>query len=524
MPEPAGSIVHNGWMRFNEGAPPLVLIVQLPSDLDVDVLIVATADKQMTTRVTGLDEATGGRIEQAVRSGEFSGKAFATFVTPAAAAAWRPARVMLVGLGPMAGCDVNQIRKWATAAASVARERRLIRAAFVLPAVLPGPEEAQAIAEGVTLAAYSTAVYKSDPDAIPPSLEPRIVAPPATGPLALDDLERAVSKGYILGSCTNVARALANEPANRMTPRIFAEAAEQVAAAVGLKVDVLDEDRITGLKMGLLLGVARGSVEPPRVVVLRYEPAKRTDGPVLGLVGKGVTFDTGGISIKSAEGMHRMKTDMAGGAAVLGAMKAIGALKPDIPVIAVIPLAENMLDGKALRPGDVIRGANGHTVEVLDTDAEGRLILGDALWYAAYLGATHLVDVATLTGACAVALGRTTSGIFGTPSSWADTVHAVTRRTGDRSWVMPVFDDYKEQLRSEIADLANVGGRTGGAITAALFLREFASGLPWAHLDIAGTAWVDEAQPYQPKGPTGVAVRTLAELALDAPSWAEPLR
>lgn len=511
-------------MRFNEAPPPLVLTVQPPSDLDVDVLIVATADKQMTTSLAGLDEAAGLLIDQAVQSGEFSGKAFATFVAPAASAAWRPARVMLAGLGPKAGCDVNQIRKWATAAASAARERRLSRAAFVLPAVLSGPEEAQAIAEGVTLAAFSAGVYKSDAEAIPPSLEPRIVAPAATGPLALDDLERAVSKGYILGSCTNLARALANEPANGMTPRIFAEVAEQVAAAVGLKVDVLDEDRIIGLKMGLLLGVARGSAEPPRVVVLRYEPAKRTDGPVLALIGKGVTFDSGGISIKSAEGMHRMKTDMAGGAAVLGAMKAIAALKADIPVIGVIPLAENMLDGKALRPGDVVRGANGHTVEVLDTDAEGRLILGDALWYAAYLGATHLVDVATLTGACVVALGRTTSGIFGMPASWTDAVHAVTKRTGDRAWVMPVFDDYKEQLRSEIADLANVGGRAGGAITAALFLKEFTSGLPWAHLDIAGTAWADEAQPYQPKGPTGVAVRTLAELALDGPSWANAQR
>jgi leucyl aminopeptidase len=507
-------------MRFNEAAPPLSLTVQPPSDLDVDVLVVASADKQVMPTVTGLDNAAGGRLEQAARAGEFSGKAFATFVTPAASADWRPARVMLVGLGPLAGCDVNQIRKWAAAAASAAREKRLTRAAFVLPGVLSGPEEAQAVAEGVTLAAFSAGIYKSDSEAIPPALEPRIVAPPVSGPLALDDLERAVSKGYILGSCTNVARALVNEPANRMTPRIFAEAAEQVAAAVGLKVDVLDEDRIAGLNMGLLLGVARGSVEPPRVIVLRYEPAKRADGPVLGLVGKGITFDTGGISIKTAEGMHRMKTDMAGGAAVLGAMKAIAALKPDIAVIGVIPLAENMPDGKAFRPGDVIRGASGHTVEVLDTDAEGRLILGDALWYAAYLGATHLVDIATLTGACVVALGRTTSGIFGAPPFWADTLQAVTRRTGDRAWVMPVFDDYKEQLRSEIADLANVGGRAGGAITAALFVKEFAAGLPWAHLDIAGTAWADDTQPYQPKGPTGVGVRTLAELALDAHTWA----
>jgi leucyl aminopeptidase len=242
-------------------------------------------------------------------------------------------------------------------------------------------------------------------------------------------------------------------------------------------------------------------------------------GPILGLVGKGVTFDAGGISIKTANKMHLMKTDMSGGAAVLGAMKAIAALKPDIPVIGVIPLAENMPDGRACRPGDVVRSAEGRTVEILDTDAEGRLVLGDALWYAAYLGATHLVDVATLTGACVVALGATTSGLFGSPDWWAACIHAVTTRTGDRSWVMPMFDDDKEQLRSDIADLTNVGGRAAGAITAALFLKEFTGGLPWAHLDIAGTAWAEEAQPYQPKGPTGVGVRTLAELALSAHEW-----
>jgi leucyl aminopeptidase len=217
--------------------------------------------------------------------------------------------------------------------------------------------------------------------------------------------------------------------------------------------------------------------------------------------------------------MYRMKTDMCGAAAVLGAMKAIAALKPEIAVIGVMALAENMPDGRAMRPGDVLRGASGRTVEVLDTDAEGRLILGDALWYAGYLGATHLVDVATLTGACAVALGRTTSGLFGAPDAWASAVHAATERAGDRSWVLPLFEDYKDQLRSEVADLANIGGRPAGAITAAVFLKEFTGQLPWAHLDIAGTAWADEPSPFQPKGPTGVATRTLAELALAAGEW-----
>jgi leucyl aminopeptidase len=455
----------------------------------------------------------------AIERGEFAGKPHTVFLAPVAAAAWRAGRVMLVGLGPRESYSADRARKWATAAGLAARDRKLCRVALLLPGVLPGAVEAQALAEGVTLAAFHAATYKNDPTLIPPPLEPQLVASPGMESLALGDLERAASKGYILGACTNLARALTNEPANAVTPRGFVEAAEQVAAAGGLTIDVLDEDRLAGLNMAMLLAVARGSAEPPRLVVLRYDPPKPVSGPILGLVGKGVTFDAGGISIKTANRMHLMKTDMSGGAAVLGAMKAIAALKPDIPVIGVIPLLENMPDGRACRPGDVLRSAEGRTVEILDTDAEGRLVLGDALWYAVSLGATHLVDVATLTGACEVALGHTTSGLFGSPDWWTRCVHDVTERTGDRSWIMPMFDDYKEHLRSDIADLANIGGRAGAAITAAIFLKEFTGGLPWAHLDIAGTAWAEEPQPYQPKGPTGVAVRTLAELALSAHEW-----
>ena len=506
-------------MRFHESSRPVLLTIEPVSRLDVDVLAVPVFEKEQPPDTGGLDEATAGQLRMAIERGEFTGKPHTVFLAPVAAAAWRAGRVMLVGLGPRERYSGDRARKWATAAGLAARDRKLCRVALLLPGVLPGTVEAQALAEGVTLAAFHAGTYKNDPTLIPVPLEPRLVASPGTGSFALDDLERAASRGYILGACSNLARALANEPANAITPRAFAEAAEQVAAAGGLKIDVLDEDRLAGLHMGMLLAVARGSTEPPRLVVLRYDPPKAVSGPILGLVGKGVTFDTGGISIKTANLMHLMKSDMSGGAAVLGAMKAIAALKPDIPVIGVIPLVENMPGGRAFRPGDVVRSAEGRTVEVLDTDAEGRLLLGDALWYAAYLGATHLVDVATLTGACEVALGCSTSGLFGSPDWWVTWVHGVTERTGDRSWIMPMFDDYKEQLRSEIADLANTGGRIAGAITAALFLKEFTGGLPWAHLDIAGTAWADESQPYQPKGPTGVAVRTLAELALSAHEW-----
>jgi leucyl aminopeptidase len=234
---------------------------------------------------------------------------------------------------------------------------------------------------------------------------------------------------------------------------------------------------------------------------------------MLGLVGKGVTFDTGGLSIKPSPGMERMKDDMAGGAAVVGALCAIARLGAPMRVIGVVPIAENMPSGHAIRPGDVLTSASGKTVEVLDTDAEGRLILADALWYARQQGATHLVDIATLTGACMIALGHGVSGLFGRPGTWADTVRSVADSAGDCVWPMPLVDDYLETLRSDIADLKNVGGRPGGAIIAAMFLGQFAGDGPWAHLDVAGTAWNEEAREYQPKGPTGVGVKTLARLA-----------
>jgi leucyl aminopeptidase len=248
------------------------------------------------------------------------------------------------------------------------------------------------------------------------------------------------------------------------------------------------------------------------VIILEHHPPGAPDRPVLGLVGKGITFDTGGISIKPADGMERMKDDMAGGAAVLTAMCAMARLAAPMHVIGVIPATENMPGGRALKPGDILTAASGKTVEVNNTDAEGRLILGDGLWLAQQLGATHLVDVATLTGACLVALGRHTSGMFGTPESWLEHVREVALRAGDRVWPLPLYEEYLEQLKSEVADMVNSGGRPAGAVTAAMFLKEFTGGLPWVHLDIAGTAWAEEAKPFQPKGATAAAVRTLAAL------------
>ncbi len=511
---------YNQGMRPTNNSVPVVVTAQPPMSLDVDVVVVAVFQDELPNLQALLDSTTAGVVSQALASREFTGKAFSIFLTPVLGGHSRgPARVMIVGAGPRAPYTTAIARKVATTAALSARDRKLRRVAMVLPGGVPGAIEAQAMAEGLTLAAYSGGIYKKDPDAQPVSLETQLVCPAGLSRDEIADIEHAAGRGYILAACTNLARALANEPANVLTPRAFADIATEIGAEVGLAVDVLDEQRMAGLGMGMLLGVARGSDEPPRMVVMRYRPARPSSAAVLGLVGKGVTFDTGGISLKTSDGMHLMKTDMSGGAAVLAAMKAIAALKPGVSVIGVVPLVENMPGGRAVRPGDVLRSADGQSVEVLDTDAEGRLVLGDALWYARHLGATHLVDVATLTGAIGVALGRTTTGLFGYPEWWVNRVAGTANAAGDRAWIMPLFDDYKEQLRSDIADLCNIGGKPAGSITAALFVKEFAGGLPWAHLDIAGTAWADEAQPFQVKGPTGVAVRTLAELACTADLW-----
>ena len=483
-------------------------------DIEADLLIVPVLDDDALADEPELDQACGGEISAARQRGEFKGKPFELFVT--GARGWKTARVALVGLGPRKDFSTDRLRRAASTGALAARQRGLKRIAIIFRPLLPAAavEAVQVLAEGAILANFEPASYKTvDP---PPVWLESVVLRVDGDQVAV---ARGLERGRVLGGCSNLARELANEPGNALTPREFADRAARIARDAGLTVDVLDETRIAELKMGLLLGVAQGSAEPPRLVVLRHEPKAAAAAPVLGLVGKGITFDTGGISIKPAENMDKMKDDMSGGAAVLAAMCAIARLGAPVRCIGMIPMTENMPGGKAIKPGDVLTSAEGKTVEVLNTDAEGRLVLGDAVWYARRLGATHLVDVATLTGACVVALGRTTSGLFGTPDQWVEHVRTASERAGDRSWPMPVFDDYRELFKSEIADFGNTGGRAGGAITGALFIKEFTGDLPWVHIDIAGTAWVEDPKPYLPKGPTGVGVRTLAELALAVGEW-----
>jgi leucyl aminopeptidase len=422
-------------------------------------------------------------------------------------------RLLVAGGGKAEKFNPAEARKLAGAAVRHLKSKSIRRIAFFLDAGLATAEYACGVAEGAILGDFEPDRYKTEKQNNK-AVEHFTVAAAEGGA----ELEAAVKRGQIIAESQNLTRELVNEPANRLTPGLLAERARQMAAEQGLECEVLDQDRMRQLGMGSLLGVAMGSAEPPALIVLRYRPESPKGAAHLGLVGKGVTFDTGGISIKPADGMEKMKYDMAGGAAMIGAMLALAQLKPEIPVTALIPAVENMPGDRAQRPGDIVTSMCGKTIEVINTDAEGRLILADALCYARKLGCTHMVDAATLTGAIVVALGHIYVGAFTNSDELLERLLDSAKAAGEKMWHMPLEDDYKDYLKSAFADLPNVGGRWGGAVTAALFLREFADPTPWVHLDIAGTAWLDDAKPYMAKGPSGVGVRTFVDLAMN---WRE---
>jgi leucyl aminopeptidase len=423
----------------------------------------------------------------------------------------RAARLLAIGAGKPAKFNAAELRRAVGAAIRHLKSKSIKEAAVWLDESEAGAGYVSAAVEGAILADFETDRYKTEKKD-KKSLDAFTVALAGGGP----HHEAAVERGRILGEAQNFAREMANEPSNRLTPLALAEYARRMAEEFGLEYEVLDRDRMAQLGMGSLLGVAMGSAEPPVLIILRYQPASPHDGSThLGLVGKGVTFDTGGISIKPADGMEKMKYDMSGGAAMIGAMRALAQLKPAIPVTALIPAVENMPGSKAQRPGDIVTSLSGKTIEVINTDAEGRLILADAITYAQRLGCTHLVDAATLTGAVVVALGHIHVGLFANDDALRERVMLAALAEGERMWHMPLDDDYKDYLKSAFADLPNVGGRYGGAVTAAMFIKEFADPTPWVHLDIAGTAWLDEGKPFMAKGPTGVPLRTMVRLAMD---------
>jgi leucyl aminopeptidase len=453
----------------------------------------------------------GGRDERfgaapLLDAGEVSGKMLELTVlhNPEGMAA---KRIVLAGAGKPERFDSAELRKLAGAAARALKAKSIKTIALALEEPWRSVDSAAAAVEGAVLGDFEPDRYKTGNDK--KSLEAfSVVAPGAD-----DAFTAAFERGRIVAEAQNYTRALVNEPANLLGPSKVADAARSLASEQGIECEILDRARMQELGMGALLGVAQGSAEPPVLIMLRYRPAQATSKAHLALVGKGVTFDSGGISIKPSEGMEKMKYDMAGGAAVLGAMRAIAQLKPALQVSAFIPCVENMPGSRAQRPGDIVTSMSGKTIEVINTDAEGRLILADAMTYARKQGCTHMVDAATLTGAVVVALGHLNVGLFASDGDMRDRVLAAAKAAGDRMWPLPLEDDYKEYLKSAFADVSNVGGRWGGAITAAIFLKEFAEDTPWVHLDIAGTAWLDDGKPFMAKGPSGVPVRTLVNLA-----------
>ncbi|HWA93449.1 MAG TPA: leucyl aminopeptidase [Terracidiphilus sp.] len=443
-------------------------------------------------------------------SGEFKAGANETLLlhAPAGMAA---KRLLLVGIGKQSKLSVHLIRNAAGITVRVAKPRGIRDVAFVVPDALelPSARSARAAAEGAYIGDFDADTYRTDRKDL------AVHTFTVVGPESADQtsLEVALNEGSIIGESQNFARSLVNEPGNKLTPTILGRRASAMAIETGLAWKVFSTDAIKELKMGAFWSVSQGSEEPPALIVLRYEPEGVTEGPVLGLVGKGITFDTGGISLKPADNMEKMKYDMAGAAAMLGAMRAIALLKPRVRVICVVCSAENMPDGKAQKPGDVQTAMSGKTIEIINTDAEGRLVLADGLAYARQLGCTHLIDAATLTGACVVALGMINAGVFSNDETSYSRFNQALETSGEKFWRLPLGDEYADMIKSDIADIKNTGGRWGGAITAAEFLKAFAEDTPWIHLDIAGMAWIEDTRPYIAKGPSGVAVRSILEWA-----------
>jgi leucyl aminopeptidase len=453
------------------------------------------------------DTALGGAITDVLASGEIKGKLAETSLLHAKGQPF--SRVLIVGLGEREKFELWMLARYAGTAVRHLGRKNVSEIAFALPPQAKGNETACAsfVAEGAISGSFDITIYQEKPEKPIAVTEVAILGEDLDG----HALERGLSRGTILGESVNLARRLAATPANDMTPTHLAQAASKVAGEAGLAIDVLDEERARKEGMGSFLSVAQGSTQPPKVIVLTYkgDPSSKE---LLAFVGKGITFDSGGISIKPAERMEEMKYDMSAGAATIAAMYAIGKLKPKINVVGIVPATENMPGGKATKPGDVVKAMNGKTIEVINTDAEGRLILADGLCYAKKLGATKIIDAATLTGACVVALGHAAAAALGNNDAFMETFLAAAKPTGERYWHMPLYDDYSAAMKSDIADLKNTAGRAAGTLTAGAFLKAFVDDTPWLHLDIAGTAYLDGESAWQAKGPTGTPVRAFLSL------------
>jgi leucyl aminopeptidase len=482
-------------------------------ELDVQALAIAVFkdEKADDGFLKDLDALTGGVIKSVIESEELKGKEAETvFVHLVGNKDIKAQRLLLVGVGERSEYNAADASRMAGTAVRALRGKNA-KSIAVIPRLEGNAEEiASVVVEGSFIALFDPDKYRTS-DKEERQIDRLLVVMDGADETGL---KRGIERGRIIGESVNFTRDLANEPGAYMTPTNMSERARDIANEFGMSVDVLDEARMEQEGMGSLLSVARGSDEPGKLIVLKYSPpnaVEESDG-LLAFVGKGITFDSGGISLKPGENMELMKYDMTGGATVMGAMRAIAQLKPPIPVLGVIPCAENLPSGKATKPGDVVKAMTGKTIEVINTDAEGRLILADAIAYAKKLGATRIVDMATLTGAVSIALGDVNAAVLGTDQELIDEIIIAGKEAGEKFWQLPLDKEYSKQIKSDIADIKNVGGRKAGTITAAAFLKEFADGVSWAHLDIAGTAWGDEAKPYRSKGPTGIAVRTLIRI------------
>ncbi|HWP42297.1 MAG TPA: leucyl aminopeptidase [Blastocatellia bacterium] len=480
-------------------------------EVEADALVVTIYEGERADEgaLKELDERSGGVLKDLIGSDEMRGKQ-GDMVYIYRPGNLRARRLLLVGAGKREDFSFDTVRKVSGSAARYLRSKGARSMAILRRSQLDLAQSAQAAVEGALIGLFEPDMYKTE------NKEERYIDElvlVAAHPGSEDELARGVERGRIIGEAVNFARELSNEPSSTLTPSELAERARETAARYGLDIDVLDETRMKELGMGALLGVARGSDEPAKLIVLRYTPEESepmgNDADVIAVVGKGITFDSGGISIKPAEGMEKMKYDMSGAAATLATMRAIAQLKPRVNVIGLMPASENMPSGRAYKPGDVLRAMSGKTIEVVNTDAEGRLILADAISYARRLGATRIIDLATLTGAVSIALGPVNVAILGNDQAFIDEIREAGREVGERFWQLPMDKEYRDMIKSDIADIKNSAGRYAGTITAAYFLREFVEDTPWVHLDIAGTAWETERKPYMAKGPTGVAIRTL---------------
>ena len=497
----------------------------VPSQLETDCLVAVVLDQAENARsenargekdkpspsVECSDAAVREAAQDVIAGGEVTGKTFETTLLHRPAGL-KAKRLLLLGGGKAKHFNAAELRKLAGAAVRTLKSKSIRSFAFALPeSSVAAADGVRAIVEGAFVGNFEPGYYKSDRKDSDQKIDAVTIVVNKDRQGDMKGLETAMQAGRIVAESQNFTRDLVNEPSNLMTPTILAERAKKMAAEVGLICEVYGADKIKALKMGAFWGVAQGSDEPPALIVLRFDPVGAADKVHLGLVGKGVTFDTGGISIKPADGMEKMKYDMAGAATMIGAMRAIALLKPKVKVTAIICATENMPSGKAQKPGDVQIAMSGKSIEIINTDAEGRLILADGLCYARQLGCTHLVDAATLTGAVVVALGYVNAGVFASDDQMYERFAKANKAAGEKMWRLPLDDEYKENLKSNIADMVNAGSRWGGAIFAAMFLKEFAEDTPWIHLDIAGTAWMEDSKPWIAKGPSGIALRSLVE-------------